>query len=84
MKQQHADRVGKPTLFTFLLDTCCSVESQFDRSQHRRQKSAFTVEDTRHVTAEHGRDGYDDRAIEKDLSPADESHGRLPSRSALA
>jgi hypothetical protein len=83
-KQQHADRVGKPTLFPFLIDTRCPVETQFDRSQDRCQKSTFPVEHTRHVAAEHGRDCDDDHAIEKDLGPADEGHGRLPFRSALA
>ena len=65
MKQQHADRVGQPTLFAFLVDARRAVERQLDRPQNRREKGAFAVEHARHVAAEHRRDRDDDRAIKQ-------------------
>ena len=74
VEEQHGDRVGQPVLFAFLIDTRGAVERQFDRPQDRREKSALAIEDARHVGAEHRRERDDDRAIKKDLNPADHGH----------
>ena len=87
MEQQHGDRVGHPMLLALLVDAARPIDRRLDRSQHRRQESALAVEHARHVAAEHRRDRHDDRAIEQNLNPADDSHGTEPLcvvRTALA
>ena len=78
MEKQHADRVGQPPLLAFLVDTCRAVEDQLDRPQNRGQKRALAVEDARHIGAEHRGDRHDDRAIKKNLNPADNRHDTEP------
>ena len=84
VKQQHADRVGQPILLALLVDAGDAVEHDLDRPQNRRQEGALAVEDARHVAAEQRRDRDDDRAVEQNLNPADDGHGRYPFRTARA
>ena len=76
VKQQHGDRVGEPMLLALLVDAAGAVERRLDRPQDRRQEGALAIEHARHVAAEHRRERDDDRAIENDLNPADDGHGR--------
>ena len=84
MEQQHADRIGHRVLLVPLVDAGDLVDRDLDRPQDRRKKRAFAVEDARHVGAENRRDRDDDRAIEQNLDPADDGHGRYPFRTARA
>ncbi len=78
VEQQHADRVGQPALFAFLIDTRRAIERQFNRPQDRREKSTLAVKNARHITAEHRRERHDDRAKKKNLNPADNRHDTEP------
>src|SRR5262249_23852188 len=77
-QQQHRDRIGQPMLFAFLDDAGQPVETGLDRPQERREESAFTLEDTRHVPAERLHERDDDRAVDRDLDPAIYRHDRAP------
>src|SRR4029077_9811174 len=78
MEQQHRDRVGQPMLLASFIDATDAIERDLDRLQHRRQKRALAVEDTRHVPAERLHQQKDDDAIENDLEPANDGHGNEP------
>jgi len=60
------------------------IQSRFDRPQDRGEKRALTVEHARHVAAERHHQRGDDRAIEQDLNPTDDGHGRDTFRAARA
>ena len=84
VEQQHADRVCHRMLFMPLVDAGSPVDHGFDRPQERRKKGAFAAEHARHIGAERRHDSNDDRAIEQNLDPADNGHGRAPFRTARA
>ena len=78
MKQQHRDRVGQPMLFALLVDPADPVNRDLDGAQKRREERALAVEHARHVPAERFDQHDDDRAVKKNLNPADGSHGGMP------
>ena len=84
MKQQHADRVGHGVLLLPLVDAGDLVDHELDRPQDRRQECALAVEHARHIGAEHRRERDDDGAIEQNLDPADDGHGRYSFRTVRA
>ena len=75
MEEQHGDRVGQPILLPLLVDAAEAIEASLDRPQHRRQKGALAVEDSRHVPAERLHQRDNDRAIDRDLNPSINGHG---------
>ena len=83
MEEQHGDRVGQPVLLALLVDAAEPIEAGLDRPQHRRQKGALAVEDSRHVPAERLHQRDNDRAIDRDLNPAIDCHG-TPLRTSRA
>ena len=83
MEEQHGDRVGQPILLPRLVDAAEAIEAGLDRAQHRRQKGALAVEDSRHVPAERLHQCDNDRAIDRDLNPAIDCHG-TPLRTSRA
>ncbi len=76
MEQQHADRVGDCVLLAPLIDAGNLVDRDFDRSQQRREKRALAGEHMSHVAAEERRRGDNDGAINQNLHPAEDGHGR--------
>ena len=84
VKQQHCDGIGQPMLLTVLLHTAGPIDRRFHRPQNRRQKRAFAAENARHVGTEHRRDGDNNRAVERNLNPAEKGHGANSLRTALA
>ena len=78
MKQQHGDRIGQPMLLAPLVDAADPVEPGLDRPQDRREECALAIEDARHVPAERFDQRDDDRAVQNDLKPANDGHGRMP------
>jgi hypothetical protein len=78
VEKQHRDRIGQPMLLTSLIDAADPVEPGLDRPQDRRQERPLAIENARHVPAKRlGQCDYD-RAVQKNLNPADEGHGRKP------
>jgi hypothetical protein len=71
-------------LLAALVDASNLVDRDFDRAQDQRKKRALAAEHAGHIGAEQRRNGDDDRAIEQNLDPADDGHGRYPFRTARA
>jgi hypothetical protein len=76
MEQQHGDRIGQPMLLALFVDAADPIKRRFNRPQHRRHERALAAKDARHVPAERLYQRDHDRAVEKDLDPADECHGK--------
>jgi hypothetical protein len=84
MKDQHADRVGHCVLLLAFGHAGYFVDPELDGSQDRCQKRALASKHARHVGAERRRDRNDDRAVKKNLNPAEGSHGLYPFRTVPA
>ena len=61
-----------------VVDAANPVKTCFDGSQDRREEGALAVEDTRHIAAERHHESDNDGAVEQNLNPADDGHGRNP------
>ncbi len=84
VEEQHGHRVGDPVLLAPFIDAAHPIKRRFDRPQDRRKERALAVEHARHVAAERNHQRGDDRAVEQNLNPADDGHGRRPFRAARA
>jgi hypothetical protein len=84
VEQQHADCIHEPALLTPLIDSTRPIDPTLDRPQHRRQESPIAIENVRHVGAERLYQRDDDRAVERDLNPANDRHDDQPFRNARA
>src|SRR5271168_1560605 len=62
-------------LLALLIDPADPVEGDFDGPQERRQKGALTAKHARHVPAERLNECDENCAEQKNLNPADDSHG---------